>query len=263
MLRTRRPRRTITALAIAATAAIAVPAGALAQPAPAPAPIQLPAGLDIEALASLAPAILGAAAGPLDIGQPIDIAGGPQADLLAQAKALLESSNLPPQTKETLQKVITFLDGSGGGGPALPPKDGPVIAQFLYPTIGKGCIGASSDSIGTALAVPGPAHLPPPGPAAGQAGFVFTALGTKSATAQQPNPLTVSWVNIDNRTSGNATLTTASRINPDGPATLSAIANTGHGRVLAVISGGLTTQAEGAAPITCSFLPTVGTVFVP
>ncbi|TQF73856.1 hypothetical protein FK531_04030 [Rhodococcus spelaei] len=263
MLRTRGTRRTITALAIAATAAIAAPAGVLAETAPAPAPIPLPAGLDIEALASLAPAIVGAAAGPLDLTRPADIAGSPQADLLAQAKAMLESSNLPPETKATLEKVITFLDGSGGGGPALPPSTGPVIAQFLYPTIGKGCIGPTSDSVGTALAVPGPAHLPPPGPTAGQTGFVFTALGTKSATANQPNPLTVSWVNIDNQKSGTANLTTASRINPDGPATLSAIADTGRGRVLAVISGGLTTQAEGAAPITCSFLPTVGTVVVP
>ncbi|MFG1784237.1 hypothetical protein ACGFIU_17510 [Rhodococcus oryzae] len=252
MLRTRGPRRTITALAIAAAAALAAPTNAVAQPAPV-----LPEGLNIEALASLAPAIIGAAAGPSDI------AGGPQADLLAQAKALLESSNLPESTKATLAKVITFLDGSGGGGPELPPENGPVIAQFLYPTLGKGCISATADSVGTALAVPGPAHLPPPGPKAGQAGFVFTALGTKKPADVQPIPLTVSWVNIDNQKSATQNLTSESKINPDGPATLSAIADTGRGRVLAVISGSLTTQAEGAAPITCSFLPTVGMVVVP
>ncbi|EME20488.1 hypothetical protein G419_11382 [Rhodococcus triatomae BKS 15-14] len=222
---------------------------------------QIPAGLDIEALASLAPAIVGAAAGPVDLGAT-DIAS-PQADLLAQAKALLESSNLPPETKATLNRVITFLDGSGGGGPELPPENGPVISQFLYPTIGKGCIGGKSDSIGAALAVPGPAHLPPPGPKAGEAGFVFTALGTSKATPEQPNPLIVDWVNIDHPKTGRTTLTTAARINPDGPATLSGIAETGQGRVLAVVSGGLTTEVEGGAPATCTFLPTVGTVYVP
>ncbi|MGW4478268.1 Rv1157c family protein [Rhodococcus triatomae] len=256
MLRTRATRTSIIALAIAA-AAVALPVSASAETTVP----QIPAGLDIEALASLAPAIVGAAAGPVDLGAT-DIAS-PQADLLAQAKALLESSNLPPETKATLNRVITFLDGSGGGGPELPPENGPVISQFLYPTIGKGCIGGKSDSIGAALAVPGPAHLPPPGPKAGEAGFVFTALGTSKATPEQPNPLIVDWVNIDHPKTGRTTLTTAARINPDGPATLSGIAETGQGRVLAVVSGGLTTEVEGGAPATCTFLPTVGTVYVP
>lgn len=256
MVRTRGTRTSIIALAIAA-AAVALPATASAEPAVP----QIPTGLDIEALASLAPAIVGAAAGPIDL--EITDTANPQADLLAQAKALLEASDLPPETKATLQRVITFLDGSGGGGPELPPESGPVISQFLYPTIGRDCIGGTSDSIGAALAVPGPAHLPPPGPKAGEAGFVFTALGTSKATPEQPNPLVVDWVNIDHPKTGRATLTTSSNINPDGPATLSAIAETGQGRVLAVVSGGLTTEVEGGAPTTCSFLPTVGTVYVP
>ncbi|WP_171018700.1 hypothetical protein [Rhodococcus sp. Q] len=256
MLRTRGTRTSIIALALAA-AAVALPASASAEPTVP----QIPEGLDIKALASLAPAIVGAAAGPIELGVT-DIAS-PQADLLAQAKALLEASNLPPQTKSTLQRVITFLDGSGGGGPELPPESGPVISQFLYPTIGEGCIGGTSDSIGAALAVPGPAHLPPPGPKAGETGFVFTALGTSKATEKQPVPLVVDWVNIDHPKNGRTELTTASRINPDGPATLSGIAQTGQGRVLAVVSGGLTTETEGGAAVTCSFLPTVGTVYVP
>ncbi|MFF0815357.1 hypothetical protein ACFYVR_09430 [Rhodococcus sp. NPDC003318] len=256
MLRTRATRTSIIALAVAAVA-FAVPAGASAETT---AP-RIPDGLNIEALASLAPAIIGAAAGPADLAAT-DVAN-PQADLLAQAKALLEASNLPPETKATLERVITFLDGSGGGGPELPPESGPVISQFLYPTIGKGCIGGTSDSVGAALAVPGPAHLPPPGPKAGEAGFVFTALGTSKATEKQPVPLVVDWVNIDHPKNGRTELTTASRINPDGPATLSGIAETGQGRVLAVVSGGLTTETEGGAAVTCSFLPTVGTVYVP
>ncbi|WP_430331586.1 Rv1157c family protein [Rhodococcus sp. ACT016] len=239
-------RRAITACAVAAAAALAVPATATAQPTPP----GIPEGVPIDVLASFAPAILGAAAAPPDL-DDVDA----KADLLAQARILLEGANLPPELKSTLERVITFLDGSGGGGPEI-PKDGPVIAQFLYPTIGKDCIAPSSDSVGTALAVPGPAHLPPPGPAAGQAGFVFTALGTAKAAPNQG--MTVTWINVDNGRRETQNLTTEAHINPDGPATLSAIADTGPGRVLAVISGSLTTEPDGAAPITCSFLPTVG-----
>lgn len=247
MIGNRAVRRAITACAVAAAAALAVPATASAAEPTLPG---VPDGVPIDALASLAPAIVGAAAAPADL-QDVDA----KADLLAQARALLEGANLPPELKSTLERVITFLDGSGGGGPEI-PQDGPVIAQFLYPTVGKGCIAPSSDSVGTALAVPGPAHLPPPGPAAGQAGFVFTALGTAKAAPTQG--MTVSWINVDNGRRETQNLTTEARINPDGPATLSAIANTGPGRVLAVISGRLTTEPSGAAPITCDFLPTVG-----
>lgn len=270
MLRNGVTRRTVTAIAVAAAAALAVPTVASAQPAPPAAelpPLYLPVPdqpvpdyAQVEALASLAPAIMGAAAGPADA------APGTQADLLAQARTLLETSVLPDDVKAILETVITFLDGSGGGGPELPPADGPVIAQFLYPTIGPGCISDTADSVGTALAVPGPAPLPPPGPPAGQAGFVFTALGTAPVADVQEAPLTVTYINLDNRRTGSVDLTGASNINPDGPATVSAIADTGPGRVLAVISGSITTQSkeDPAAPArTCSFLPTIGTVFVP
>ncbi|QNG18044.1 hypothetical protein G4H71_03890 [Rhodococcus triatomae] len=247
MLRTRGLRRGFTALAIAAAAALVVPSQAGAQPIPPP----VPEGVPVEALASLVPAIIGAAAGPADI------ADNPQADLLAQARILLETAPLSDELKSTLERVITFLDGSGGGGPDI-PEDGPVIAQFLYPTIGQGCIGPESDAVATALAVPGPAHLPPPGPGVGQAGFVFTALGTAPAADHPAQPLTATWINIDNGWRGDVDLTNQARINPDGPATLSGIADTGSGRVLAVISGGITTVPEGEAPISCMILPTVG-----
>ena len=164
---------------------------------------------------------------------------------------------LSPQLTSTLESVITFLDGSGGGGVEV-PENGPAIAQFLYPTIGQGCIAPSGDSVGTALAVPGPAQLPPPGPVAGQTGFVFTALGTERPTATQNPPMTVQWRNLDTGASGVQPLTTEANINPDGPATLSAIANTGRGRIVAVIGGSLTTQVEGGAARTCSFVPTLG-----
>jgi hypothetical protein len=228
--------------------------------------------VNIDALAALAPAIIGAVAGPADakdpsakaiadpaeLAKPREVQANPQNALLAQAKALIANSSLPPEIKSTLSRVITFLDGSGGGGPDI-PKNGPQIAQFLYPTLGRDCIGDGGDSVGAALAVPGPAQLPPPGPKQGQVGFVFTALGTDLPAAQQDKPLTVTWLNLDTRKTATQNLTDKAQINhPDGPATLSTIADTGPGRVVAVLSGSLTTQAEGKAPITCSFLPTVG-----
>ncbi|WP_068013243.1 Rv1157c family protein [Nocardia mexicana] len=255
MLRTRGSRFAVSALALAAGASVAA-STAVAAPAPKPqapasAPL-IPEGVPIDAIANLAPAIVGAAAGAADIASP------GQQTILDQAKQILNSANLPPQVKAALQAIIKFLDGSGGGGPEL-PENGPNIAQFLYPTIGKGCIGPGTDSVGTALAVPGPAELPPPGPQGGQAGFVFTALGTKGLTPQQNPPMTVQWLNLDTRQSAIQPLTDEAHINPDGPATLSAIANTGPGRVIAVVSGSLTTQSDAEKPpITCSFLPTLG-----
>ncbi|WP_024800007.1 hypothetical protein [Nocardia sp. BMG51109] len=255
MLGTRGSRFALSALALAAGATVAA-STAVAAPAPKPqspasAPL-IPEGVPIDAIASLAPAIVGAAA------NASQIAGPAQQGILAQAQQILNSTNLPPQVKSALQSLITFLDGSGGGGPEL-PENGPAIAQFLYPTIGKNCIGPGSDSVGTALAVPGPAELPPPGPQGGQAGFVFTALGTKGLTPQQNPPMQVQWLNVDTRRSAIQPLTDDAHINPDGPATLSAIADTGPGRVIAVVSGSLTTQSSPEqAPVTCSFLPTLG-----
>ncbi|GAA5042421.1 hypothetical protein GCM10023318_02690 [Nocardia callitridis] len=245
----------MSALAIAASATLAAPMTAVAQPEPAATPHtvpMVPEGVPVDGLAALAPAVVGL------IANTNEVATGPQATLLGAARNLLGAVNLPPEIKSTLERIITFLDGSGGGGPEL-PGDGPVIAQYLYPTIGKGCIGPGADSVGTALAVPGPAQLPPPGPAAGQTGFVFTALGTTAPAPEQTAPMTVQWLNLDSRKSGVATLTDDAKINhPDGPATLSAIADTGPGRIVSVVAGGLTTQAADAAPISCSFLPTLG-----
>lgn len=191
-------------------------------------------------------------------------AADPAASALAQARILLASVPLPPQAQATIGRVITFLDGSGGGGPKIPSADGPAIAQFLYPTIGKGCVSPTADSVGSAFAVPGPAGLPVPGPKAGQAAFVFTALGTAPLAKVQPAPLTVTWINVDNGRRATQDLTGAAKINSDGPATLSATADTGPGRVLAVVSGSLTTQPDnpGSSPITCGFAPTVGILTV-
>ena len=276
--RYRATRRLIAGLAIAAAAGVAVPSVALPSVAKADQAVPglpgievpdlsnvaipglpeitipaIPQDVHLDAIASIAPAILGAAAGPADI------ADSPQSFLIQQLTTLRDTPGLPDQIKTIVGAVISFLDGSGGGGPDIPdPNAAPVIQQFLYPTLGKGCISPTADSVATALAVSGPAKLPPPGPGAGQAGIVFTALGTEPLAPVQAAPLTINWLNIDNRQSGVATLDSSARINPDGPATLSTIIDTGPGRVLGVVSGGITTQAADAAPISCTFLPTVG-----
>lgn len=253
MLPTRVPKLALSALAVAVgvvlTAADAGGAPPPKQQAPAAIPV-VGEGVPVDALAALAPAIIGAVAS--------NISSPGQQHLLDQARSLLNSVALPPQVKATLQGVVTFLDGSGGGGPAM-PGDGPAFAQFLYPSVGRGCIGPQGDSVGAALAVPGPADIPPPGPQAGQTAFVLTALGTNRPMPQQDPPMTVQWLNLDTQRTGVEPLTDEAHLNPLGPATMSAIADTGRGRVAAVISGSLTTQAvAGQAPITCSFLPTMG-----
>ncbi len=128
----------------------------------------------------------------------------------------------------------------------------------------KATLAAQVVANGSALAVADPAELPVPGPKAGQAAFVFTALGTAPLAKVQSAPLTVSWINIDNGRRATQDLTGAAKINLDGPATPSVMADTGPGRVLAVVSGSLTTQPKSAesAPITCGFAPTVGMLTV-
>ncbi|NEW35436.1 hypothetical protein GV791_23120 [Nocardia cyriacigeorgica] len=259
MLRIRGRRTALTALALAASAGLAAPASTMAAPRTVVQP-DVPAiaeNVPADVLAALAPTIIGA------VSTPGFIAGGGTVGILAQARALLAIPGIPAQVKSTLGRVITFLDGSGGGGPDLPPASGPRIAQFLYPTIGKGCIGPTSDSVGTALAVPGPAVLPPPGPKPGQTAFVLTALGTKVAAPLQNPPLVVQWINLDTRHSGTQPLTTEAALNTEGPATVSAIADTGSGRIAAVISGSLTTTTATSETRTCAFAPTLGFFTVP
>lgn len=186
--------------------------------------------------------------------QPILAPGTPQAQFVDNTlRPLLNDPLTPAPVRSTVERVITFLDGSSGGGPGI-PEDGPVISQFFYPVVGNGCIGPGQNSVASALAVPGPALLPPPGPGTGQAGFVFTALGTAGAADVQEAPLQVSWFNLRTLSGGTEALDASANINPGGPTTLSAIADTGSGNVVAVIRGSISTEAG----ITCTFPPTLG-----
>jgi hypothetical protein len=152
-------------------------------------------------------------------------------------------------------------DAAAAPAPAAAPAfgpDAPVTQDFLYPSISNGCLQDGGNVLATAISVAGPAKIPAPGPAAGQTAYVFTAIGTPAPAAEQRLPLNVTWVNLTTGKSGSATLTPRPDINPDGPTTLSAIADTGSGSIISTIFGQVTTIEKQ-----CQFMPTIGSTVVP
>lgn len=141
--------------------------------------------------------------------------------------------------------------------PAFNP-DSPPTQDFMYPSIGTACLADGGNSIATALSVAGPAKIPTPGPKPGQTAYVFTAVGTPGPAEVQKLPLNVTWVNLTTGKSGSATLKPQPDINPDGPTTLTAIADTGSGSILSTIFGQVTTKDKQ-----CQFMPTIGSTVVP
>src|SRR5262249_15316325 len=69
--------------------------------------------------------------------------------------------------------------------------DAPPTQEFMYPSIGNGCLADGGNVIATAISVAGPASIPKPGPKAGQTAYVFTAIGTPGPAAEQKLPLDV------------------------------------------------------------------------
>ncbi|WP_446670515.1 Rv1157c family protein, partial [Mycobacterium tuberculosis] len=129
------------------------------------------------------------------------------------------------------------------------------VNQLAY---GPNCVADGSNSIATALSVAGPAKIPLPGPGPGQTAYVFTAVGTPGPADVQRLPLNVTWVNLTTGKSGSATLRPRSDINPDGPTTLTVIADTGSGSIMSTIFGQVTTKDRQ-----CQFMPTIGSTVVP
>jgi hypothetical protein len=141
--------------------------------------------------------------------------------------------------------------------PAFGP-DAPLTQDFMYPSISNGCLVDGGSVFATAISVAGPAKIPAPGPAAGQTAYVFTAIGTPAPAEEQKLPLNVTWVNLTTGKSGSATLKPRPDINPNGPTTLTAIADTGSGSIISTIFGQVTTTEKQ-----CQFMPTIGSTVVP
>lgn len=191
---------------------------------------------------------------------PIDHLGRPAPHILTQMENFASQPFVPLELRNITLAAVSFFRGGGEGGVPL-PTDAPYFNQFVWPTVSVACIDGQFASTGTAIAVPGPAELPLPGADAGQTAFVFTALGTSAATQEQGG-MFVHWLNINNGRFG-ATPLVNNGINPQGPATLSGVADTGHGRVFAWLDGNVTlADATGAPTNTCNFGPTATSFIV-
>ena len=153
------------------------------------------------------------------------------------------------------------IPGPDGAVPAPAPNfgpDAPTTQDFMYPSIGNGCGSDGGNVLAAAISVAGPASIPKPGPAAGQTAYVFTAMGTPGPAPVQKLPLNVTWVNLTSGKSGTVTLKPQADINPAGPTTLTAIADTGSGSIMSTIFGQVTTTEKQ-----CQFMPTIGSTVVP
>jgi hypothetical protein len=177
-------------------------------------------------------------------------AAAPPADLPAPAAA-----NPAPATAPTPAPAPG--DAAPAAASAFGP-DSPPTQDFMYPSISNGCLKDGGNVLATAISVAGPAKIPAPGPAAGQTAYVFTAVGTPGPGAEQRLPLNVTWVNLTTGKSGGATLKPRPDINPEGPTTLTVIADTGSGSIMSTIFGQVTTTEKQ-----CQFMPTIGSTVVP
>ncbi len=202
----------------------------------------LPAGIDPAHAAGPAPAAAPAPSAP-PAAAPAPSAPPAAAPAPSAAPAAAPAPSAPP------------------AAPAAAPgfgRDTPPTQDFMYPSIGSNCLADGSSALATALSVAGPATIPAPGPAPGQTAYVFTAVGTPGPAEVQKLPLNVTWVNLTTGKSGSATLKPRSDINPDGPTTLTVIADTGSGSIMSTIMGQVTTKERQ-----CQFMPTIGSTVVP
>ena len=192
---------------------------------------------------------------------PIPEVPAPPAAELAHTPVPDAAPGPAPAAVPAPDAVPAPVPGPGGPTPGGTPDfgpDAPVTQDFLYPSISNGCLADGGNVLATAISVAGPAKIPAPGPAPGQTAYVFTAIGTPAPAAEQKLPLNVTWVNLSTGKSGSATLTPRPDINPAGPTTLTAIADTGSGSIMSTIFGQVTTTEKQ-----CQFMPTIGSTVVP
>ncbi|EFV14627.2 hypothetical protein [Segniliparus rugosus] len=228
----------------------------------------------IQAATSYIPALIGAVSEP-------GVRDAAQTQLLLQqVENVLGQANLPPEYRNSMYQAAAMLRGqepppampappapgqdNAPGSPALPDGDesAPKIQEFMLPTIGMNCIEGSEgagNAIGKALVTAGPQEAPAPGPKEGEAGYVFTALGTGPAVTDEAHPLSVNWFNLDTGVKGQAILLPNPAINATtGPATFTAIIPTGKGRVLSTVYGTVTAKTPEGDQHSCTITPTVG-----
>lgn len=268
-------RHAVAATSIAVAAALALPAVATAAPQQiAPNTANDVAKVDqrtLDSLGAFAPAIIGSVTTPGPDGKI-------NAQLLTQARTLASTPGLPPEVAAIWDRVIDFLGEPGKremlaqqsaerraaepGEPEIPQgPNAPKIQEFLYPTLGFGCIPPNGNSLGRALVTAGPQDAPAPGPRSAEAGYVYTSLGTGAAVNNPGRKLWASWLNIDNGRTGQVQLKRNPEINPDGPGTFTGIAKTGKGRVVSTIYGDVTTKAENKVTA-CTIAPTIGLAII-
>lgn len=291
-MRIARTRRSlVAAVSLAAAVAVATPATAFAEPAQ-PAPqtqstddLGIPDAENapevdktvLDALGAFAPALIGSAA-------TRDQNGNVNTKLLADARMMADNPLLPAEASATFRSLIDFLAAPDAAAAAKVkaadetparnnasknraveiPKgpNAPKIQQFLYPTAGFGCTPGGLFHIGMALVTAGPQEAPAPGPKRGEAGFVFTSMGTGPALNNKAAPLLASWINLDTGKQGVTTLKRNDRINiEEGPGTFTGIAKTGKGRIVTTIHGTVTTENKGK-PTSCAIAPTIGTAII-
>jgi hypothetical protein len=195
---------------------------------------------------------------------PVHAAGpGPEAapaPVPAPATAVPVAAPVPPAGPAPVAPATPPAAPAPAPAAAAPgfSPDAPPTQDFMYPSISNGCLADGGNVLATALSVAGPAKIPTPGPKAGQTAYVFTAIGTPGPADVQKLPLNVTWVNLTTGKSGSVTLKPQPDINPAGPTTLIAMADTGSGSVMSTIFGQVTTRDKQ-----CQFMPTIGSTVVP
>jgi hypothetical protein len=206
------------------------------------------------------------AAGPVPDAAPLAVpapapeaapAPAPEAAPAPDAVPVPDAALAPAPDADPAAAVVPGPDGAPAPAPGFGP-DAPTTQDFMYPSIGNGCLQDGGNVLATAISVAGPASIPKPGPAPGQTAYVFTAMGTPGPAAEQKLPLNVTWVNLTTGKSGTATLKPQADINPAGPTTLTVIADTGSGSIMSTIFGQVTTTEKQ-----CQFMPTIGSTVVP
>ncbi|MFT3661548.1 MAG: hypothetical protein QM809_09140 [Gordonia sp. (in: high G+C Gram-positive bacteria)] len=291
--RTQRTRAAVAAVSLAAALAVAAPAAPMAHAEPAAPAAQQAPGFPLpeqrrevdkrvlESLGAFAPALIGSVA-------TRDDEGNMNAKLLSDAREMANKAALPKEVSDTWRQLIDFIAAPNAAAAAevqvayAPKNDAakktkkkayeiprgpkaPKIQQFLYPTAGFGCTKGGLFHVGMALTTAGPQDAPAPGPKRGEAGFVFTSLGTGAALNNRAAPLVASWINIDNGRQGTTTLKRNDKINvtAEGPGTFTGIAKTGKGRILVTIHGTVTTANKtGKGATSCGIAPTIGTAII-